>query len=76
MLNSASRLVRTEKLLWIKVLKLRWQLAARLGLHVPLMHLKREASQRKPFYWSLATTYKAMAAARLPWSKAVWKHRH
>jgi hypothetical protein len=27
------------------LLKLRWQLAARVCLHVPLMHLKREASQ-------------------------------
>jgi hypothetical protein len=42
------RLVETDKVSVVgKSLKSRWQLAARLGLHVLLMHLKRVASAAK-----------------------------
>jgi hypothetical protein len=38
----------------MKLLKLRrWQLAARVCLHMPLMHLKREASQKCSSHWSV-----------------------
>jgi hypothetical protein len=57
-----------------KSLKLRWQLAARLGLHVLLMHLKRVASAAQHCAGlRLVTSRKAIAAARLPRSNAVGK---
>lgn len=39
----------------------------------PLMHLKREASQRES---SLVTSRKVVTAARLPRSHQLEKHRH
>lgn len=48
------RLVETDKVPVVgNSLKLRWQLAARLGLHVLLMHLKRVASAAQVFDWTL-----------------------
>lgn len=44
--------VETEKP-WLNWLKLRWQLAAQLGMHVLLMHLKRGASVEEISHWSL-----------------------
>jgi hypothetical protein len=59
---------------WIKLLKLRWQLAARVCLHVPLMHLKREASQEYSSHWSLVI--RPLLRRVYPGLKQLEKHRH
>lgn len=72
------RPVETDKVSVVgKSLKLRWQLAARLGLHVLLMHLKRVASavQRvQVFDWSLVA--RLLLRRGYPGLTQLEKHRH
>ena len=57
-----------------KLLKLSWQLAARLGLHVLLMHLKRVASAMQLFHWSLVA--RLLLRRGYPGLTQLEKHRH
>ena len=69
------RLVETDKVSVVgKSLKLRWQLAARLGLHVLLMHLKRVASAAQVFDWSLVA--RLLLRRGYPGLTQLEKHRH
>ena len=69
------RLVETDKVSAVgKSLKLRWQLAARLGLHVLLMHLKRVASAAQVFDWSLVA--RLLLRRGYPGLTQLEKHRH
>lgn len=69
------RLVETDKVSVVgESLKLRWQLAARLGLHVLLMHLKRVASAAQVFDWPLVA--RLLLRRGYPGLTQLEKHRH
>jgi hypothetical protein len=59
---------------WFKLVKLRWQLAARLGLHVPWMHIKREVFAEEVCHWSLVA--RLLLRRGYPGLTQLEKHRH